>query len=32
MDSLFYLVPAASLLALFFAWFFYNQMKKESEK
>ncbi len=31
MDSLFYLVPAASLLALFFAWFFYNQMKKESE-
>lgn len=31
MDSLFYLVPAASLLALFFAWFFYHQMKKESE-
>ena len=26
MDNLFYLVPAASVLALFFAWFFYHQM------
>ena len=31
MNNLFYLVPAASILALFFAWFFYHQMKKESE-
>ena len=30
-NSLFYFVPAASLIALFFAWFFYHQMKKESE-
>ncbi len=31
LDYLFYLVPAASVLALFFAWFFFHQMKKESE-
>lgn len=31
MDNLFYLVPAAALLALFFAWFFFRQMMKESE-
>ena len=31
MDELFYLVPAASLVALFFAWFFFHQMMKESE-
>ena len=31
MNHLFYLVPAASVLALFFAWLFYRQMKKESE-
>ncbi|MCQ2162272.1 MAG: sodium-translocating pyrophosphatase [Bacteroidales bacterium] len=31
MDSLFYLVPAASLIALFFAWFFYSKMRKEDE-
>ena len=31
MDYLFYLVPAASLIALFFAWFFFRQMMKESE-
>ena len=31
MDSLFYIVPAASLLALFFAWHFFRQMMKESE-
>ncbi len=31
MNSLFYLVPAASLVALFFAWFFFHQMMKESE-
>jgi len=30
-NSLFYFVPAASVIALFFAWFFYHQMKKESE-
>ena len=30
-ENLFYLVPAASVIALFFAWFFYHQMKKESE-
>ena len=28
---LFWLVPIASVLALCFAWFFYRQMKKESE-
>ena len=28
---LFWLVPIASVLALLFAWFFYRQMKKESE-
>ena len=29
MSFLFYFVPVASLVALFFAWFFYHQMKKE---
>ena len=27
MNSLFYMVPAASLIALFFAWYFYHQMR-----
>ena len=31
MRFLFYFVPVASLVALFFAWFFYHQMKKEDE-
>ena len=31
MDNLFYLVPAASLIALFFAWYFFRQMMRESE-
>ena len=31
MDYLFYFVPAASILALFFAWLFFHQMKKTSE-
>ncbi|MGN0202327.1 MAG: sodium-translocating pyrophosphatase [Candidatus Cryptobacteroides sp.] len=31
MDSLFYLVPAASLVALLFAWVFYRKMRKEDE-
>ena len=31
MTSLFYLVPAAALLALLFAWIFFRQMMKESE-
>ena len=31
MESLFYFVPVASLIALFFAWFFYSRMKKEDE-
>ncbi|MBQ1751421.1 MAG: sodium/proton-translocating pyrophosphatase, partial [Bacteroidales bacterium] len=30
-ETLFYFVPLASLIALFFAWLFYRQMKKESE-
>ncbi|MBQ2069080.1 MAG: sodium-translocating pyrophosphatase [Bacteroidales bacterium] len=30
-DYLFYLVPAAALIALFFAWFFFKQMMRESE-
>ncbi|MBQ3539044.1 MAG: sodium/proton-translocating pyrophosphatase, partial [Bacteroidaceae bacterium] len=30
-NVLFWFVPAASLLALTFAWYFYRQMKKESE-
>ncbi len=29
--SIFWLIPAASALALLFAWWFYRQMKKESE-
>jgi K(+)-stimulated pyrophosphate-energized sodium pump len=29
--SIFWIVPAASVLALVFAWWFYRQMKKESE-
>ncbi|MBR6884005.1 MAG: sodium-translocating pyrophosphatase [Bacteroidales bacterium] len=31
MTALFYLVPAASVVALLFAWIFFRQMKKESE-
>ena len=31
MNPLFYLVPTASVIALFFAWLFYHQMMKESE-
>ena len=31
MDLLFYIVPAASLVALFFAWYFFRQMMKKSE-
>ena len=31
MHALFYLVPAASLIALLFAWIFFRQMMKESE-
>ena len=31
METLFYFVPVASLVALFFAWLFYRQMKKEDE-
>ena len=31
MTNLFYLVPAASVVALFFAWWFFHQMMKEDE-
>lgn len=31
MNHLFYFVPVASMIALFFAWLFYHQMKKENE-
>ena len=31
MNPLFYAVPAASVVALFFAWLFYRQMRKEDE-
>lgn len=31
MDSLFYIVPATAVIALFFAWYFFHQMMKESE-
>lgn len=31
MNYLFYFVPVASIIALFFAWIFYHQMKKENE-
>ncbi len=31
MEYLFYLVPAASIVALFFAYYFFRQMMKESE-
>ena len=31
MNPIFWLVPVSSLLALFFAWFFFQQMMKESE-
>ncbi len=31
MNYLFYFVPVASMIALFFAWVFYHQMKKENE-
>ncbi len=30
-DSLFWLVPASSVIALVLAWYFYSRMKKESE-
>jgi len=30
-DPIFWLVPASSVIALFFAWFFFKQMMKESE-
>ena len=30
-SNLFWIVPIASLLALFFAWFFFRNMMKESE-
>lgn len=29
--SIFWIIPAASVLALLFAWYFFRQMKKESE-
>lgn len=31
MNSLFYIVPEAAIVALFFAWLFFHQMMKESE-
>ncbi|MDI6845410.1 MAG: sodium-translocating pyrophosphatase [Candidatus Saccharicenans sp.] len=31
LNNVFWLAPAASVLALFFAWLFYSQMKKKSE-
>ncbi|MBO4585916.1 MAG: sodium-translocating pyrophosphatase [Bacteroidales bacterium] len=31
METLFYIVPAAAVIALLFAWIFFRQMKKESE-
>ena len=31
MNPIFWLVPVSSVLALFFAWFFFQQMMKESE-
>ena len=31
MNNIFWLVPVSSALALFFAWFFFKQMMKESE-
>lgn len=31
MNSLFYIVPAAAIVALFFSWLFFHQMMKESE-
>ncbi|MGB4705253.1 MAG: sodium-translocating pyrophosphatase [Candidatus Saccharicenans sp.] len=31
LNNVFWLAPAASILALFFAWLFYSQMKKKSE-
>lgn len=31
MNSLFYIVPAAAIVALYFAWLFFHQMMKESE-
>ena len=30
--SIFWIIPLASVLALAFAWFFFRQMMKESEK
>jgi K(+)-stimulated pyrophosphate-energized sodium pump len=30
-NNLFWFVPAASAIALFSAWYFYHNMKKESE-
>lgn len=31
MENIFYLVPVAAITALFFAWYFFRQMMKESE-
>ncbi|HKK67837.1 MAG TPA: sodium/proton-translocating pyrophosphatase, partial [Bacteroidales bacterium] len=31
LNPVFWLVPVASLIALFFAWFFFKQMMKNSE-
>ena len=31
LTSLFWLIPVSSVIALFFAWLFYNQMIKNSE-
>ncbi|MDR2920112.1 MAG: sodium-translocating pyrophosphatase [Tannerella sp.] len=31
MENIFYLVPVAAVTALFFAWYFFRQMMKESE-
>jgi K(+)-stimulated pyrophosphate-energized sodium pump len=30
-DSIFWLIPVAAVLALVFAWFFHHQMKKAPE-
>ncbi|HPQ12976.1 MAG TPA: sodium/proton-translocating pyrophosphatase, partial [Paludibacteraceae bacterium] len=30
-NKVFFLVPVSAVLALFFAWYFFHQMKKESE-
>ena len=31
MHALFYAVPVAAVIALFFAWWFFHRMMKESE-